>query len=60
MKSSNFRTNANIANQVIAFVVICSTLGLIGFALIDESTRPNFLEVARMAIAAYLGYWLAK
>ncbi|PAX59776.1 hypothetical protein [Brunnivagina elsteri] len=60
MRSPNLKPDSNFANRVLAFVVISSTIGLIGFAWIDESTRPSFLEVAKMAIAAYLGYWLGK
>ncbi len=35
---------------------IISMLGLLGFAFIDENSRIIFLDVAKMSIAAYLGY----
>lgn len=41
---------------VLGLVVIVSLLGLIGFSVIDASSRPAFLDVAKVSIGAFMGY----
>jgi hypothetical protein len=54
--SRKFKPNQNTSNAILAFVVITSMLGLLGFGIIDEGSRSTFLEVSKMSIAAFLGY----
>ncbi|BAY08766.1 hypothetical protein [Calothrix sp. NIES-2098] len=54
--NQRFNSNTNLPNLILAFIVVVSMLGLLGFAFIDESTRPVFIEVAKVSVAAYLGY----
>ncbi len=54
--SQKLNSDSNVSNLILAFVVVVSMLGLLGFAFIDESTRPVFIEVAKVSVAAYLGY----
>ena len=56
MKERKFNRSSKLANLTLAFIVIISMLGLLGFAFIDENSRIIFLDVAKMSIAAYLGY----
>jgi hypothetical protein len=42
--------------HLLSTVVILSLLGLIYFAIIDENSRPAFLEVAKLSLGAYIGY----
>jgi hypothetical protein len=56
VKRQNFKPNPNLSNAVLAAVVVISMVGLLGFAYIDVTSRPAFLDVAKITIAAYLGY----
>lgn len=46
----------NFKELVLGLVVIVSLFGLIGFSIIDKSSRPAFLEVAKISIGAFMGY----
>lgn len=48
--------NTNFRELVLGLVVIVSLLGLIGFSIIDTSSRPAFLDVAKVSIGAFIGY----
>ncbi|GAA6614894.1 hypothetical protein NUACC26_006810 [Scytonema sp. NUACC26] len=41
---------------LLVLIVIVSQLGLFYFAVIDQSVRSVFIDVAKLTIAAYLGY----
>ena len=41
---------------ILGMVVIISLLGLIGFSIIDASSRSAFLDVAKVSIGAFMGY----
>lgn len=46
----------NIKELILALVVSVSLLGLFAFAVIDTSSRPAFLDVAKVSIGAVMGY----
>lgn len=46
----------NFKESLLGLVVLVSLFGLIGFAIIDDSSRPAFLEVAKVSIGAFMGY----
>ncbi|MBD2770678.1 hypothetical protein [Iningainema tapete] len=54
MKSSN--SNPNFRELILGIVVVLSLLGLIGLSVIDENSRPAFLDVAKVSIGAFIGY----
>jgi hypothetical protein len=49
-------TESNFSRFILAFIVSTSMGGLLGFAMIDPNARNVFLEVAKISIAAFLGY----
>ena len=49
-------SNPNFRELVLGAVVLLSLLGLIGFSIIDENSRPAFLDVAKVSIGAFIGY----
>jgi hypothetical protein len=56
----NFNIDQNACNILFGFIVVTSMLGLVYFAYIDASSRPVFLEVAKLVIAAFLGWMIPK
>ncbi|MBD2458390.1 hypothetical protein H6G80_30530 [Nostoc sp. FACHB-87] len=46
----------NFRELVLGTVVILCLLGLIGLSIIDENSRPAFLDVAKVSIGAFMGY----
>ena len=50
------KTQMTFRELVLATVVILNLLGLMFFSFIDESTRPVFLDVAKLSIGIYMGY----
>jgi hypothetical protein len=48
--------NPSFKELILAIVVVICLLGLIGFSVIDEKSRPAFLDVAKVSIGAFIGY----
>ncbi|AFY57276.1 hypothetical protein Riv7116_4865 [Rivularia sp. PCC 7116] len=46
----------NFKELILGTVVMVSLLGLLAFAVFDETTRPVFLDVAKLSIGIYMGY----
>lgn len=46
----------NFRELVFGLVVIVSLFGLLGFSIVDVSSRPAFLDVAKLSIGAFMGY----
>lgn len=43
--------------SAIALVVVCGSLGL---AILDESSRPFFADIAKMTLSGFLGFLIPK
>lgn len=56
MSRKNQSESPSFKELVLGTVVIVSLLGLLSFAVFDETTRPVFLDVAKLSVGIYMGY----
>lgn len=56
MSVTQHNLSPNFRELILGLVVIISLLGLIGLSVIDASSRPAFLDVAKVSIGAFMGY----
>lgn len=47
-------------DQVLALVVLVLVSGSLVLAVIDESTRPAFADLTKVAVGAYIGLLIPK
>lgn len=56
MTKKPFDSQLTFRELVLGTVVVLCLLGLIGLSIIDENSRPAFLDVAKVSIGAFMSY----